>query len=310
MCIGRALRSARRHAIHSLYAPVPARVNAESTNLSHMQFAVFARPISHAALSMLEAAYSRIRGDRLVVFCALLLLCVLAWAYLLYMGWGMAHMDAGVNMAVMPRMVSWTPLDLALVFAMWAIMMVAMMLPSATPMILVFAAISRQRRSARPFMDVAAFVAAYIAVWTAFSLLATLAQWGLLEARLVSPMMVASSPILSGSVLVATGVFQFTRLKERCLSECRNPLVFFAGHWRRGARGAFTMGTRHGLYCVGCCWLLMLLLFVLGVMNVLWIALLAAFVLFEKILPRVRWFDRLSGLVFIGWGAALLANLL
>ncbi len=259
---------------------------------------------------MVEPSYNGLRGDRLVVSCALMLLCALAWAYLLYMGWGMAHMDVGVNMAVMPRMVSWTPLDLALVFAMWAIMMVAMMLPSAAPMILAYATISRQCQSANPASDSVAFVAGYVAVWAAFSLLATLAQWGLLEARLVSPMMVASSPILSGGVLVAAGLFQFTRLKARCLNECRNPLVFFAGHWRKGARGAFTMGAQHGLYCVGCCWLLMSLLFVLGVMNVLWIALLAAFVLLERILPSVRWFDRLSGVVFIGWGVGLFANLL
>src|ERR1700682_3879826 len=173
-----------------------------------------------------EPAPARVNGDRLVVWRALPLACALAWAYVLYMGWGMAHMDVGATMAVMPRMVSWTALDLGLVFAMWAIMMVAMMLPSATPMILVFAAISRQRNSASSLVDGAAFVAAYVAMWTAFSLPATLGQWGLLEARLVSPMMVASSPVLSAGVLVATGVFQFTRLKQRCLFQCRNPLAF------------------------------------------------------------------------------------
>lgn len=258
---------------------------------------------------MAERADTKVSGDSLVVLCALALICVLAWAYLLYMGWGMAHMDVGATMAVMPRMVSWGPLDLALVLAMWTIMMVAMMLPSATPMILVFSAISKQLKSARTFTDVAAFVAGYIATWTAFSVLATLAQWGLLEARLVSPLMVASSPMLSGGVLVATGVFQFTPLKERCLSKCRNPLAFIAAHWRKGTGGAFIMGTWHGLYCVGCCWLLMLLLFVLGVMNLLWIALLAAVVLLEKMLPNVHWFNRLSGIVFIGWGIGLLAGL-
>jgi predicted metal-binding membrane protein len=258
---------------------------------------------------MVEPAPAGLHGDRVVVLGTLTLACALAWAYVLYMGWGMAHMDVGATMAIMPRMVSWTPLDLGLVFAMWAIMMVAMMLPSATPVILVFAAITRQRKSARALTDVAAFVAGYLTMWTGFSLLATIGQWGLLEARLVSPMMVASSPILSAGVLVATGVFQFTQLKNRCLFQCRNPLAFVAAHWRKGARGAFALGIRHGIYCVGCCWLLMLLLFVLGVMNLLWVALLAAFVLLEKILPSARWFDRLSGVIFIGWGAALLAGL-
>jgi predicted metal-binding membrane protein len=284
-------------------------VNAGATSRASLQAVVRKRLVGCAALTMMERADTKVNGDRLVVFCALMLICVLAWAYVLYMGWGMAHMDVGAAMAVMPRMISWGPLDLVFVLAMWAIMMVAMMLPSATPMILVFSAISKQLKSARTFTDVAAFVAGYIAMWTAFSVLATLAQWGLLEARLVSPLMVASSPMLSGGVLVATGVFQFTPLKERCLSKCRKPLAFIAAHWRKGTGGAFIMGTRHGLYCVGCCWLLMLLLFVLGVMNLLWIALLAAFVLLEKMLPNVQWFSRLSGVVFIGWGIWLLARL-
>jgi predicted metal-binding membrane protein len=245
-------------------------------------------------------------GDRLIVLGALTLIYAIAWTYLAYMGWGMAHMDIGATMAIMPQMIAWGPIDVALVFAMWSIMMVAMMLPSAAPTIILFAALRRQAPHSRALADVAVFVAGYVATWTAFSLLASLMQWGLLEARLVSPMMVAASPVLGGTLLLAAGVFELTPFKETCLSECRNPAAFIASHRHKGMDGAFAMGIRHGLYCLGCCWLLMLLLFVLGVMNLIWIALLSAFVLIEKILPNPRWFRTLAGCAFIGWGIALL----
>ncbi len=257
---------------------------------------------------MSDRTYHLSSKDRIAVLAALTLICGLAWAYLLGMAWGMQHMDVGASMAIMPRMVSWQPIDVALVFAMWAIMMVAMMLPSAAPMILLFAAVSRRIGQSRTVPRVAAFVAAYVAVWAAFSLVATLVQWGLLEARLVSPMMDQSSPMLGGGLLVAAGVYQFTPQKDACLSRCRSPLVFITAHWRRGARGAFVMGAQHGLYCLGCCWLLMLLLFVLGVMNLIWVALLAIFVLLEKTLPGAAWFKRLGGVAFIVWGIALLGR--
>ena len=247
-------------------------------------------------------------SDRQVVLAVLVILCLLAWIYLLYMAWGMAHMNVGVDMTIMPRMVSWQVGDLALVFAMWTIMMVAMMLPSAAPMFLLFDALSRQLKQPRPRVELVAFGSGYIAVWAAFSLLATLAQWGLLEARLVSPMMEASSPLLGGPLLVAAGVFQFTPFKRGCLAKCRSPFAFLVAEWRPGLPGAWIMGLRHGLFCLGCCWLVMLLLFVLGVMNVFWIAALAAFVLLEKVLPDARWFSATGGLVFIGWGAVLITR--
>jgi predicted metal-binding membrane protein len=254
---------------------------------------------------MTDRTYLLPTKDRLAILAALALICGLAWAYLFRMSWGMQHMDA--DMAIMPRMVSWEPADLALVFLMWTIMMVAMMLPSATPMILLFAAVGRRLERPQTAAHVAVFTAAYVATWAAFSLLATLMQWGLLEARLVSPMMDESSPVLGGVLLVAAGTYQFTSQKDACLSRCRSPLVFMTTHWRSRARGAFIMGAQHGLYCLGCCWLLMLLLFVLGVMNVLWIAALSAFVLLEKTLPHAAWFKRLGGVAFIVWGGVLLA---
>ncbi|HEV8552448.1 MAG TPA: DUF2182 domain-containing protein [Casimicrobiaceae bacterium] len=245
-------------------------------------------------------------SDRAVAITALLALCGLAWAYLLYLAWGMAHMDVGAGMAIMPRMASWQSVDLALVFAMWSIMMIAMMVPSAAPMMLLFAALSRKLGEPRPRSEFFAFVGGYVAVWSGFSLLATLMQWGLLEARLVSPMMRASSPWLSGALLLAAGLYQLTPLKQACLARCRSPLAFLTAEWRKGLRGAFVMGVRHGLFCLGCCWLAMLLLFVLGVMNAVWIAVLAMFILAEKTLPGSRWLSATGALVFIGWGVALL----
>ena len=233
----------------------------------------------------------------------------LAWGYLLYMGWGMEHMEVGVNMAIMPRMTQWGIIDLLLVLMMWVVMMVGMMLPSATPMILTFNALDRQREGGPAHVaHVWSFVAGYIAVWAAFSLLATLIQWALLEARLVSPMMRSRSPMLGGILLVCAGAFQFSPLKQACLSTCRSPLSFIMTEWRSGTTGAFVMGLKHGIYCTACCWLLMALLFVLGVMNLLWIAALAVFILIEKTFPRVRYLSFATGTVLIAWGLVVLSG--
>jgi predicted metal-binding membrane protein len=257
-----------------------------------------------AVQSLFEYSAAR---ERLALLLGLGVVVALAWGYLLYMSWGMEHMDVGVRMVIMPRMTAWGPIDLALVFIMWAIMMTAMMLPSAIPMILIFTAVNRRRQEGRAHLThVWAFVAGYIAVWTAFSASATLVQWGLLDARLVSPMMRSSSPMVGGLLLICAGGYQFTPLKRACLATCRSPLAFILGEWRAGASGAFVMGFRHGAYCAGCCWLLMALLFVLGVMNVLWIVALALFVLAEKTLPRTRWLGFVSGAMLIAWGALVL----
>jgi predicted metal-binding membrane protein len=246
-------------------------------------------------------------GPRRIVLLGLGAMIALAWAYVLYLGWGMENMDVGMDMLLMPRMTDWQAVDLLLVFLMWAVMMVAMMLPSSLPMMLAFSRDTRasaQHRTGR----LAAFVAGYLAVWTVFSMLMTLLQWGLLEARLISPMMESSSPLFGGLLLVAAGLFQFTPLKHACLATCRSPLSFLMTEWRPGVRGAWVMGLRHGLYCTGCCWLLMALLFLLGVMNVLWIAALTAFVLVEKTWPGVQWTSKASGAALLGWGAVLLAG--
>ncbi len=209
----------------------------------------------------------------------------------------------------MPQMQSWGWVDFILMFVMWAVMMVAMMVPSASPMVLMFANVNRRRREQeRPYFPTAVFLLGYLVVWTAFSALATLAQGALHEAALLSPMMVSTSPILGGVLLLLAGIFQWTPLKHACLRHCRSPLTVILREWREGARGAFIMGLKHGAYCTGCCWFLMALLFVAGVMNLLWVAAIAAFVLIEKVAPAGHWVGRIAGLLLIGLGALMMSR--
>ena len=249
------------------------------------------------AAGVLESVVKR---DRIVILAGLLAVAALAWGYLGHMAWQMGAMQ--MDMA-MPQMQQWTALDLLLLFLMWAIMMVAMMLPSAAPMILMFASVQRKRRErSSPYVSTAVFVLGYLLIWSAYSALATLGQWGLHEAALLSPMMVSTSALLGGGLLIAAGLFQFTPLKHLCLTQCRTPFGFISTHWREGTRGALWMGIRHGSYCVGCCWILMALLFVAGVMNLLWIAVIAGFVLLEKVVPRGEWVSRAAGVILLAWG--------
>ena len=248
---------------------------------------------------MVVSYYASNRGG---VLTGLAGLTALSWAYLLYQDWAMGHMD--IAPMAMPNLDVWGPWDLAIVFCMWAVMMVGMMLPSVTPTVLLYAAVSGKRREqGQPNAATWFFVSGYLIAWTLFSVLATLAQWLLRSATLVSPFMDSTGPVLGGAMLIAAGIYQWTPLKHACLTHCRSPLAFLLTKWRDGARGALAMGFRHGLFCTGCCWLLMGILFVVGVMNLLWVALLAAFVLMEKILPHGDWFGRAAGLVLIGWGA-------
>ena len=175
-------------------------------------------------------------------------------------------------------------------------MMVAMMVPGTAPMILLFAAIRRkQRESDHPLASVSAIVAGYVAVWSVFSLAATLLQWGLEQAALLSPMMVGTGPILGGALLVVAGLYQWSPLKQACLRHCRSPIHFIVHRRRAGSGGAFVMSLEHGAFCVGCCWFLMGLLFVGGVMNLLWVAAIAVFVLLEKVLPFGARAGRVTG---------------
>jgi predicted metal-binding membrane protein len=221
-----------------------------------------------------------------------------------YLAWQMKGMNS--NMA-MPMMQSWNTIDFLLMFIMWAVMMVAMMVPSAAPMVLMFASVNRKRREKDvPYVPTVVFVLGYLVVWSVFSIAATAAQWGLHEAALLSPMMSSSTPVLGGLLLITAGVFQWTPVKDACLSHCKSPLGFIMTHWKEGQWGAFLMGLHHGAYCVGCCWALMALLFVNGVMNLLWIAVLAAFVLLEKVMHKTPWLSRVTGGLLVAWGLFIL----
>lgn len=248
-------------------------------------------------MTLIEAALKR---DRLTVGVALALLTLLAWGYTAYLARTMGM--AGSDMA-MPQMQAWSAAMLAFMFVMWFVMMVAMMLPSAAPMILTFAAIQRRRQmQGGAFVPTGVFIAGYLLVWAAFSLLAALAQYGLESAALVSPMIGKATPWLGAVLLIGAGLFQFAPLKDACLDNCRSPLSFIMTDWRDGTRGALVMGLRHGAYCAGCCWALMALLFVGGVMNLLWVAALALFVLIEKVVPAGGRLGKAGGILLIAWG--------
>jgi predicted metal-binding membrane protein len=221
--------------------------------------------------------------DRLVVLAGLAGVSALAWICLLLDAsrmHGMAMGDPRMLMAMKP----WAIADFVMNFLMWVVMMAAMMLPSVAAAVLVYAAVLGRLSPQQPHaLSVAAFVLGYLLVWTAFSLGATVLQWGLDRVALLSPMLVVSSPYLGGALLIAAGLYQITPLKRACLDHCQSPLTYLAQHWAHGMSGALRMGSGHGLYCIGCCWAIMGLLFVGGIMNLLWVAAIAVFILLEKL---------------------------
>jgi predicted metal-binding membrane protein len=224
---------------------------------------------------------------------------LLGWL-LLY--WGSTNMGSPPAQLTMP-MSDWTWTNWLAVFIMWAVMMAAMMLPTAMPMVSVFGSLNKSRGENTRTI---AFVAGYLVLWIAFAVAATAAQWMLQSRGLLSPMIVSMSPVLSGALLMIAGAFQFSPLKQACLRACRSPLGFLLTDWRGGLSGAARMGVRHGLYCLGCCWALMALLFVGGVMNLLWIAALTLLVAVEKLAPRGDLLAKALGALMIGAGAARL----
>jgi predicted metal-binding membrane protein len=202
----------------------------------------------------------------------------------------------------------WTVTEFTLRLAMWAVMMVAMMVPTAAPMTLLYAAVARKAAAQHnPLASTSVFVSGYIAMWTIFSVVATIAQHALDQAALLSPLMVSRSAGLGATLLIAAGVYQLTPLKNACLRNCRAPAHFLSRHWRTGNLSSFRMGLRLGAYCVGCCWILMGLLFLGGVMNLLWIAAIAIFVLLEKTIPFGDVSGRFAGVAMILVGAVSLA---
>ena len=247
------------------------------------------------------------RRDRPIIVALLLGVILSAGAYLLF---GMETPMPEMAGMAMPMAVSWTTSYVVLTLAMWSAMMTVMMLPSAVPMLLFYDSIAQKRGAgATAVGPTALFGFGYLVVWLGFSVGALLLQYGLDSASLLSPTMQTTSVALAGAILVAAGVYQWTPLKQACLRQCRSPLDFVMTHWRAGNGGAFAMGLRHGAFCLGCCWVLMLLLFVGGVMNFAWIAGIALFVLVEKLAPAGHWIGKAAGVVFIAWGGAVLASL-
>lgn len=250
----------------------------------------------------------RPRGDQIVVLAGLVAVAILGWIYTVWLATGMEGGGMPVLMA-MPRMHAWTALDLALMALMWMAMMLAMMSPAALPLALLYLQLLRRRPGGgRPVLAGFLLAAGYLASWLGFSVLATLAQWALHDSALLIGSMGVVVPWLGGAILVASGLYQFTPWKHACLSHCRSPVQFLTREWRPGPSGAFRMGLLHGLYCVGCCWLAMAVLFVGGIMNLVWIAILAGWVLLERLLPAGDRLSRLVGLGLIAWGVWILAE--
>ena len=261
-----------------------------------------------------------LRRDRAIVTAALIVLTALAWSYLLWLvaDMSMGGMDmsgfrmvpAGIGL-MKPTTAPWNAIEFAFVFAMWAVMMIGMMTPSAAPMILLYARVGGQAaNTAKSLAATWWFTAGYLLVWTAFAFAATFAQWVLERGSLLTPAMAGSGGVFGGIVMIAAGLYQWLPLKDACLRQCQAPWLFIQRHggFRGDAPGSLLLGARHGIYCVGCCWVLMALLFVGGVMNVLWIAAITIFVLAEKVVPAGRALSRIAGLGFLAWGAWLLTD--
>jgi predicted metal-binding membrane protein len=251
--------------------------------------------------------------DRRVILAGLVGTTGAAWIYVVVearrMSTGMNdHSMGGVQSMLHLR--TWTATEFGLRLGMWAVMMVAMMVPTAVPMTLVYAAVARKARMQdSPVAPTAVFVAGYLAVWGFFSVAATAAQRSLEQWALLSPRMVSASPLLGSALLIGAGLYELTPYKHACLAHCRAPAHFISQHWRGGSAGAFRMGAGLGAYCLGCCWILMGLLFVGGVMNLVWIAAIAIFVLLEKTMPFAATGGRVAGAGLITVGLLGVAGL-
>ena len=243
--------------------------------------------------------------DRKVIISGLFIVAAIGWVYMFYLAWAMDNMHL-VDMWMPPRggTRSWTAWDLFMLFIMWLTMMVAMMTPTATPMVMMFSTVNKHKKAKQqPYAPTFIFLTGYLVAWAIFSLVISAIQWPLHENGLLNPMMNSRSYLMSGGLLILAGLYQWTPMKDACLKQCRTPLGFLMTAWKDGNWGAFKMGLHHGLFCVGCCWALMAILFAVGVMNMLWVILITIFVLLEKILPFSPLTMRLiTGLVLIAWG--------
>ena len=274
-----------------------------------------------------------LRRERAITAAWLAALCALAWLYVAtgaglgHSAWDMTTLSLfphkaaapmagmsmpGMDMPAMARPAAdWSPARWALVVAMWWTMMLAMMTPSAAPTVLLYARVNRHalgQGRAEGLAPTAAFLAGYLTVWLGFSLAAAALQWALERTGLISASTLGSqSRWLSAAILIGAGLYQLSPLRKACLDHCRSPAAFLSRHWRPGTAGAVRLGGLHGAYCVGCCWLLMALLFVGGLMNLAWIGALTLLVMAEKLVAGGRWAARAGAIVLLAWGAATLA---
>jgi predicted metal-binding membrane protein len=247
---------------------------------------------------------SALQHDRTPVVVLLVLLPLASWAWIVVMARDMYGPMTGASAWMMRA--TWDAPHLLLLWAMWAVMMTAMMLPSASPLLLSYGVLARRAVPRTAARQIYALAAGYLIVWTAFSLGATAVQRVLAALLLLSPMMETTGAAVGATLLIIAGVYQLTPVKHACLRTCRSPLGFLMSRWRPKWSGALAMGIEHGVYCVGCCWALMLLLFVGGVMNLTVILALTAFVAFEKLAPFGRHSLRISGLLLIAAGLLML----
>lgn len=244
--------------------------------------------------------------DKLIVMGGISLVSLMGWAYMFYMGWAMDNMHL-VDMWMPPRGGTrpWSVYDFWMLFVMWSVMMVAMMTPSVLPMVLMYTAVNKgKKQKGMPYSPTFIFLSGYLVAWALFSVVASAIQYPLHESGLLNPMMNSRSYLLSGGILVLAGLYQWTPLKDACLTECRSPLSFLMSSWKDGHFGAFKLGVHHGLYCIGCCWALMAILFAVGVMNMLWVLAITVFVIIEKIGSTSSKLSRgFTGLMMIVWGS-------
>jgi len=273
-------------------------------------------------MSASSSSFERlIKQDRAIVGTSLVVVALLSWIYLFVLAAEMARGDMSLMgmgslkamgnmagaMATVPQ--PWGITTFILMLVMWWVMMIGMMIPSAMPMILVHARVQRKRHPEENLLSRSGiFTLGYGVAWLGFALVATLLQWALSEAALISPMMVATSRYLGVAIFLAAGAYQLTPLKHICLANCRSPIHFLTTHWRNGRAGVLRTGVDHGTYCVGCCWFLMVILFFGGVMNLLWVAAIAIFVMMEKLIPRGELVSRISGVLMLGFAGYLFAE--
>ncbi len=241
------------------------------------------------------------------VWIGMVAIVAFSWVYLVRMGGSMAAMG-GVSAHAGMVMDDLGANTLVAVFAMWAVMMMAMMLPTVAPSALVFSTLAARRDPLHGSSVIAIYVAAYTTTWIAFAAPAALTQWALTQSLLLDPMARSTSALLSAAILLGAGLYQFTPLKTACLSKCRSPLAFFVAKWRDGPAGALVLGLQHGSYCVVCCWALMAVMFVVGAMNLAWMGLLTLLLLGEKVIPAAWRFDRVVGVTFVASGLWVAAS--